>query len=290
MTDYRPPISEIAFALEHLAGYNDVAALPGYEHADLDTVVGILEDAGAFMAEVVAPTNRIGDTEGSVRQPDGSVRTPDAFKSAYKKYVDAGWSAVPFPDEFGGGNFPWSIGLAIQETLLSSNMAFALCPLLTQGAIDALLAYGDDAQKKRYLPKMISGEWTGTMNLTEPQAGSDVGALTTRAVKRDDGTYGITGQKIFITYGEHDMSDEIIHLVLARTPDARPARAASPASSCPSSSSTRTTPSGSATPSTASRSSTSSASTGRRRVSWSTTTRPDTSSARRTSGCASCSS
>ena len=220
MTDYRPPISEIAFALEHLAGYRDVAALPEYAHADLDTVVGILEDAGAFMADVVAPTNRIGDTEGAVRQPDGSVRTPDAFKSAYKKYVDAGWSAVPFPEEFGGGAFPWSIGLAIQETLLSSNMAFALCPLLTQGAIDALLAYGDDAQKKRFLPKMISGEWTGTMNLTEPQAGSDVGALTTRAVKRADGTYGITGQKIFITYGEHDMADEIIHLVLARTPDA----------------------------------------------------------------------
>ena len=220
MTDYRPPISEIAFALEHLAGYRDIAALPEYEHADLETVVGILEDAGAFMAEVVAPTNRIGDTEGAQRQPDGSVRTPAAFKDAYRKYVDAGWAAVPFPEEFGGGHFPWSIGLAIQETLLSSNMAFALCPLLTQGAIDALLAYGDDEQKQQYLPKMISGEWTGTMNLTEPQAGSDVGALTTRAVKRDDGSYAITGQKIFITYGEHDMADQIVHLVLARTPDA----------------------------------------------------------------------
>lgn len=220
MTDYRPPVSEIAFALEHLAGYRDVAALPEFEHADLETVVGILEDAGAFMADVVAPTNRIGDTEGAQHQPDGSVRMPAAFKDAYRKYVEAGWAAVPFPEQFGGGHFPWSIGLAIQEILLSSNMAFALCPLLTQGAIDALLAYGDDEQKLRYLPKMISGEWTGTMNLTEPQAGSDVGALTTRAVKRDDGSFGLSGQKIFITYGEHDMAEEIVHLVLARTPDA----------------------------------------------------------------------
>jgi alkylation response protein AidB-like acyl-CoA dehydrogenase len=220
MTDYRPPVADLAFVLEHLAGYNDVAALPEFAHADLETVVGILEEAGDFMTEVVAPTNRIGDTEGAKRQPDGSVRTPAPFRDAYGKYVDAGWGAVPFPEEFGGGNFPWSVGLAIQEMLTSSNMAFALCPLLTQGAIDALLAYGDDTQKRRYLPKMISGEWTGTMNLTEPQAGSDVGALTTRAVKREDGTYAISGQKIFITYGEHDLAEQIVHLVLARTPDA----------------------------------------------------------------------
>jgi alkylation response protein AidB-like acyl-CoA dehydrogenase len=220
MTDFRPPVTDLAFVLEHVAGYGEVSALPEFEHADLETVVGILGEAGDFMAEVVAPTNRVGDTEGAVRQADGSVTVPDAFRSAYGKYVEAGWGAVPFPERFGGGNFPWSVGLAIQEMLTSSNMAFALCPLLTQGAIDALLAYGSETQKQRYLPKMISGEWTGTMNLTEPQAGSDVGALTTRAVKRDDGTYAISGQKIFITYGEHDMADQIVHLVLARTPDA----------------------------------------------------------------------
>ena len=220
VTDYRPPVADLAFVLEHIAGYNEIAGFSGFEHADLDTVVGILEEAGEFMVEVVAPTNRQGDIEGAQRQSDGTVKTPGPFKDAYRKYVDAGWNAVPFPQEFGGGGFPWAVGLAIQEMLISSNMAFSLCPLLTQGAIDALLAFGDDAQKERYLPKMISGEWTGTMNLTEPQAGSDVGALTTRAVPRSDGTYGITGQKIFITFGEHDMAEQVVHLVLARTPDA----------------------------------------------------------------------
>ena len=218
MTDYRPPVSEITFALEHLAGYNEVSGFEPYEHADLETVSGILAEAGEFMANVVAPTNRVGDIEGSVRQPDGTVRTPSVFKDTYKKYLDAGWGSVPFPEQFGGGNFPWSIGLAIQEMFLASNMAFALCPLLTQGAIDALLAYGSDEQKKKYLPNMIAGNWTGTMNLTEPQAGTDVGALKTQAVKQQDGTYKITGQKIFITYGEHDLAEQIVHLVLARTP------------------------------------------------------------------------
>ncbi|TXN28724.1 acyl-CoA dehydrogenase [Lacisediminihabitans profunda] len=220
MSNYRPPVSDLAFVLEHVVGYPDVARLPGFEHADLATVVELLEQCGDFMANVVAPTNQPGDVEGARRQPDGSVTTPASFKPAYRQYVDAGWGSVPFPEEFDGGGFPWSVGLAIQEMLASSNMAFALCPLLTQGAIDALLHHGDQAQKLRYLPKMISGEWTGTMNLTEPQAGSDVGALTTRAVPRADGTYAITGQKIYITYGEHDMADQIVHLVLARTPNA----------------------------------------------------------------------
>lgn len=220
MSDYRPPVSDLAFVLEHVVGYPTVAALPGYEHADLETVVGLLEDCGDFMVKVIAPTNLPGDVEGAQRQPDGTVTTPAAFKSAYRQYIEAGWGAVPFPEEFGGGGFPWSVGLAIQEMLGASNMAFALCPLLTQGAIDALLHYGSDEQKQTYLPKMIAGEWTGTMNLTEPQAGSDVGALTTRAVPNGDGTYAITGQKIFITYGEHDMAEQIVHLVLARTPGA----------------------------------------------------------------------
>ncbi len=172
------------------------------------------------MAEVVAPTNRDGDTIGAKRQPDGTVTTPDSFKPAYQGYVDAGWGAVPLPEEFGGGGFPRTVGLVIQEMMTSANMAFALCPLLTQGAIEALLNYGSEEQKQRYLPKMVTGEWAGTMNLTEPHAGSDVGALTTRAVPQDDGTYKITGQKIFISFGDHDLSEQIVHLVLARTPGA----------------------------------------------------------------------
>ncbi len=220
MSEYRPPLSDLGFVLEHVVGYRDVAALPGFEHADLDTVKGLLEECADFMVETVAPTNRAGDVEGSVRQPDGSVVTPTGFKEAYKKYVEAGWGSVPFPEEYEGGGFPWSVGLAIQEIMGTSNMAFALCPLLTQGAIDALLHYGSDEQKSTYLPNMISGKWTGTMNLTEPQAGSDVGALVTKAVPNGDGTYAISGQKIFITYGEHDMAEQIVHLVLARTPGA----------------------------------------------------------------------
>ena len=201
-------------------GYPDIARLPGYEHADLDTVVELLEQCGEFMADVVAPTNRPGDIEGSLRQPDGTVVTPAGFKAAYRQYVEAGWGSVPLPEEFGGGGFPRTVGLVIQELMTSANMAFALCPMLTQGAIEAFLHFGDAEQKRRYLPKMVSGEWTATMNLTEPQAGSDVGALTTRAVPRGDGAYAITGQKIFITYGDHDMAEQIVHLVLARTPGA----------------------------------------------------------------------
>lgn len=218
--DYRPPVKDLLFSLEHVVGYPGVAALPGFEHADLDTVREVLSECAEFMAEVVAPTNRDGDTIGSHRKPDGTVETPASFKSAYRSYVEAGWAGVPLPEEFGGGGFPRTVGLIIQEMMTSANMGFSLCPLLTQGAIEALLNYGDDEQKQRYLPKMVSGEWTGTMNLTEPQAGSDVGALTTRAVPRDDGTYSITGQKIFISFGDHDLSEQIVHLVLARTPDA----------------------------------------------------------------------
>jgi alkylation response protein AidB-like acyl-CoA dehydrogenase len=220
VSNYRPPVSDFAFVLEHVVGYPELATYPGFEHADLETVVGLLHEAGDFVATAVAPSNHIGDVEGAKRAPDGSVSTPGPFREAYRQYVDAGWGSVPFPEEFGGGGFPWTVGLAIQEMLASSNMAFALCPLLTQGAIDALLHYGSDEQKAIYLPKMISGEWAGTMNLTEPQAGSDVGALTTRAVPRDDGTFAISGQKIFITFGEHDLSEQIVHLVLARTPGA----------------------------------------------------------------------
>ena len=220
MDQYQPPLADISFALEHVVGYPDIAKLPGFEHADLDTVVELLEQCGDFMSAAVAPTNRTGDTQGSRLQPDGTVLTPDGFKEVYHQYVEAGWGSVPLPEEYGGGGFPRTVGLVIQELITSANMAFSLCPLLTQGAIEALLHYGDDALKERYLPKMVTGEWTGTMNLTEPQAGSDVGALTTRAVRQGDGSYAITGQKIFITYGDHDMAEQIVHLVLARTPGA----------------------------------------------------------------------
>lgn len=220
MSEFRPPVADITFALEHVVGYDRIAQLPGFEHADLDTVVEVLSEVGDFMAELVAPTNRAGDIEGARLNPDGTVTTPTGFKEAYAAYVDAGWGSVPLPEAFGGGGFPRTVGLAIQELTTTANMAFALAPLLTQGAIEALLNYGTDEQKQQYLPKMVTGEWAGTMNLTEPHAGSDVGALTTKAVKRDDGTYAISGQKIFITFGDHDLSEQIVHLVLARTPDA----------------------------------------------------------------------
>ena len=220
MTDYRPPVKDIVFSLEHVVGYDRLAALPGFEHADIETVTGMLEECGDFMAKVVAPVNRDGDLIGAVRNADGTVSTPESFRAAYAKLVESGWTSVPFPEEFDGGGFPWTVGLAIQELLQTSSLAFALAPLLTQGAIDALLHYGSDEQKAVYLPRMVSGEWTGTMNLTEPSAGTDVGALTTKAVPNGDGTYAITGQKIFITFGDHDLSDQIVHLVLARTPGA----------------------------------------------------------------------
>ena len=208
--------------LEHVTDLAALAALPGFEHADPETVAGILDEAGRFFAEQLAPLNRIGDVQHSRRNDDGSVTTPDGFAKAYQRYVEAGWPAVPFPPEYGGGGFPWLVGIAMQEMMTAANMAFSLCPLLTQGAIDMLLHYGSEEQREVYLPKMVTGEWTGTMNLTEPQAGSDVGALTTKAVPADDGTWRITGQKIFITYGEHDLADNIVHLVLARVPDAPP--------------------------------------------------------------------
>lgn len=219
MTDYRPPVDDILFSLK-VAGYDRIAELEQFEHADLETVSGLIEEAGAFMAEVIAPTNREGDVVGSQYQGDGVVTTPPSFKPAYDKLMESGWLTPAFPSQYGGGDFPATVGSAIQELVQSSNMAFSLGPLLTHGFADAFLAYASDELKDLYLPKMIAGEWMGTMNLTEPQAGTDVGALTTKAVPNDDGSWSITGGKIFITWGEHDLTDNIIHLVLARTPGA----------------------------------------------------------------------
>jgi 3-(methylthio)propanoyl-CoA dehydrogenase len=222
MPDYVPPLRDIRFVLEHIVDLAGLSALEPFRHADPDVVFGVLEEGGRFMAEVLAPLNRVGDVEGSQLDQSGNVVTPTGFKSAYRRYVDAGWGAVPFAPEFGGGGFPWLITIVLQEMLTSANMAFSLCPLLTQGAIDMLAHHGSPEQQATYLEKMVTGEWTGTMNLTEPEAGSDVGALRTRAVPADDGSWRITGTKIFITYGEHDLTDQIVHLVLARVPDAPP--------------------------------------------------------------------
>ncbi len=219
---YAPPLADMRFVLENLVDLAALSQLPGYEHADPEMVFGVLEESGRFFAQEYAPLNRLGDTQHSRRHEDGSVTTPAGFVEAYRRYVDAGWAGVPFPPEYGGGGFPWLVAISMQEMMTAANMAFSLCPLLTQGAIDMLLHYGSEEQRETYLPRMVTGEWSGTMNLTEPQAGSDVGALTTRAVPADDGTWRITGQKIFITYGEHDLTENIVHLVLARVPDAPP--------------------------------------------------------------------
>lgn len=221
MSDYRAPLADMRFCFENLVDLAGVTQLEPYEHVDPALVFGALEENARFVESELAPLNRSGDVEHS-RWEAGRVVTPSGFKEAYRKYVDAGWGGVPFPPEYGGGGFPWTVGVALQEIMTSANLSFSMCPLLNQGAIDMLLHHADEEQKERYLGKMVAGEWTGTMNLTEPQAGSDVGAVTTRAIPADDGTWRITGQKIFITFGEHDMAENIVHLVLARVPDAPP--------------------------------------------------------------------
>jgi 3-(methylthio)propanoyl-CoA dehydrogenase len=222
MSEYRPPIDDIVFTLDHVADLSAVAKLNGFQHVDSDTTRGILTEAGRFFSEVVAPLNRVGDVQGSVLREDGTVETPEGFKEAYDKYVEAGWGGAHVAEEHGGGGLPYLVGIVIQEMFKTANVAFSLCPLLTQAAIEALVAHGTDEQRATYLEKLVSGEWAGTMCLTEPHAGSDVGALSTKAVPQDDGSYKLKGTKIFITWGDHDLTHNIIHLVLARTPDADP--------------------------------------------------------------------
>jgi 3-(methylthio)propanoyl-CoA dehydrogenase len=222
MAEYVPPLHDIRFVLEQLVDLDGLSKLETYAHADPDTVLGVIEESGRFMAEVIAPLNPVGDAVGCTLDGDGNVTTPPGFKEAYRQYVEAGWGAVPFPGEFGGGGFPWLVAVVMQEMMASASMSFSLCPLLTQGAIEMLAQHGSPAQQATYLEKMVTGEWAGTMNLTEPQAGSDLGAVGAKAVPADDGTWRISGQKIFITFGEHDLSGNIIHLVLARVPDAPP--------------------------------------------------------------------
>jgi acyl-CoA dehydrogenase len=216
---YRAPVADIAFALKHAAGVKAALAEGLYGDLDEETVDSVLEEAGKFASEVLAPLNSVGDKFGTPFK-DGAVTTPPGWKEAYTSWAAAGWNGLAGPAEFGGQDLPVAINAACSEMWNSACMAFGLGPLLTMAAVDALAAFGSDDLKQRYLEKLVSGEWTGTMQLTEPQAGSDVGALRTKAVRAEDGSYRITGSKIFITYGEHDLTDNIIHFVLARLPDA----------------------------------------------------------------------
>ena len=221
MADYTPPLRDIKFVLRHSADLDEIIEYPGFEHVDPETIDGALDEAGRFMAEVIAPTNRAGDEIGAT-WAEGSVTTPEAFKGAWRKYVDAGWSAVAGPPGSGGHGFPETVGFAVSEMFVSANLAFSLNPMLTGSAITVIRDHADDELRATYLEKLVTAEWTGTMVLTEPEAGSDVGALRTKATPNDDGNYLINGSKIFITWGDHDLSDNIIHLVLARLPDAPP--------------------------------------------------------------------
>ncbi|MFN8695178.1 MAG: acyl-CoA dehydrogenase [Burkholderiales bacterium] len=215
MTTYTAPLKDISFVLKHVVGLDEVSKLAGCEEVTEDLVEAIFSEAGKFSSEVLAPLNRSGDQEGA-KIANGVVTTPKGFKDAYWQYVEGGWSQLEAPVEFGGQGLPHVVATPVSEMLGSANMAFKLCPLLTLGAIEALHQHASPELKEKFLPKMSAGQWTGTMNLTEPQAGSDLALVRTKAVPVGDGTYKITGQKIFITYGEHDYTENIIHLVLAR--------------------------------------------------------------------------
>ncbi|MBP6119989.1 MAG: acyl-CoA dehydrogenase [Giesbergeria sp.] len=212
---YTAPLKDMLFDIEHLAQIDQVAQLPGFEDAGLDTAQAVLEECAKLAEGVLAPLNWEGDQNPSAFK-DGAVQTTPGFKAAFRQYAEGGWQGLQHPQDFGGQGLPKTIGAACIEMINSANMSFALCPLLTDGAIEALLTAGSDALKTTYLEKLVTGEWTGTMNLTEPQAGSDLALVRTRAEPQGDGTYKVFGTKIFITYGDHDMAENIVHLVLAR--------------------------------------------------------------------------
>jgi alkylation response protein AidB-like acyl-CoA dehydrogenase len=219
MSEYIPPLKDMRFVLEELAPLSELAALPGCEDTNLELAAAILEEAGKLAAGVLSPLNVTGDREGA-RWSDGEVLTARGWREAYRQFVDGGWNGLSCAPEHGGQGLPRLVSALVEEMWNAANVSFALCPMLTWGAIEALELRGSDAQKQMYLPKLISGQWTGTMNLTEPQAGSDLSAVRTRAIPQPDGSYRLYGQKIFITYGEHDLTENIVHLVLARKPDA----------------------------------------------------------------------
>jgi alkylation response protein AidB-like acyl-CoA dehydrogenase len=212
---YVAPLNDMLFVIRHLAGIDEIAKMPGFEDAGFDTARAVLEECAKFNEGVVAPLNVTGDRNPSTWQ-DGKVTTTPGFKEAYAQYAQGGWQGLQHPAQFGGQGLPKTVGAACVEMLNSANLSFALCPLLTDGAIEALLTAGSDELQAAYLEHLVSGEWTGTMNLTEPQAGSDLALVRTRAQPQADGTYRLFGTKIFITYGEHDMAQNIVHMVLAR--------------------------------------------------------------------------
>ena len=220
MPQYMPPVRDTRFVLEQVVGLDRYANVPGFANATPDTVEAVLEQGGRFVADVLFPLNQSGDQEGCTRHEDGSVTTPKGFKEAYQQFVESGWGTLAAPEAYGGQAMPHVISTAFQEYMVSANMAFAMYPGLAHGAIAALIAKGSPEQQEKYVPKMVSGEWGGTMNLTEPQCGTDLGLIRTRAEPQGDGSYLITGTKIFISAGEHDLTSNIIHLVLAKTPGA----------------------------------------------------------------------
>ncbi len=218
MTEFSAPLQDMNFIIREVAGLDSINTLPGLEEATPDLVEAVLEEANKFCSQILAPLNQSGDRE-KVQWKAGVVKTASGWKDAYNTFVKGGWNGLAFDAEFGGQGLPWLVGAAFNEMMQAANMSFGLCPLLNQGAIEALIQHGSDELKTTYLKKLVSGEWCGTMNLTEPQAGSDLAAVRTKAVPEGD-HYRISGQKIFITYGDHNLSDNIIHLVLARLPDA----------------------------------------------------------------------
>ncbi|MEO0392849.1 MAG: acyl-CoA dehydrogenase [Pseudomonadota bacterium] len=218
MIPYHAPVADMSHVLKEIIGLERLSSLPGFDMVDDDLVDAVLDQADKLASDVLAPLNIVGDQNGCSLE-NGVVRTPEGFKAAYDHYVEGGWNSLPFTPDYGGQGMPWALAFAVQEMWQSANMAFGLCPLLNQGAVDLLTEHGSKEQKDIYLEKMISGEWTGSMNLTEPQAGSDVGAVRTKAEPHGD-HYLIKGNKIWITYGEHDWTDNIVHMVLARLPDA----------------------------------------------------------------------
>jgi len=217
MGEYNAPLKDMSFVLNNVVNLDELAGIEKFEHAESDVVAAVLEEASKLSGNVLSPLNKVGDLAGTSVSA-GVVTSPDGWNEAYAQFVAGGWNGISAPEEFGGGSMPQAVSLATVEMWNSSNMAFALCPLLTQGAIESLIAHGTKEQQETYLEKLVTGEWSATMNLTESHAGSDVGALRSKAEPAADGSWLISGQKIFITYGEHEMAENIIHLVLARTP------------------------------------------------------------------------
>jgi acyl-CoA dehydrogenase len=221
MSTYIAPVKDMLFNMNELAGLEEIAGLPGNEEVSADLVEAILDEAAKFASEVVDPLNAVGDKQGN-KWNNGVVTTADGFKEAYASFCETGWNGMPASTEFGGQGLPVTVSTAVLEMWKSASISFSLCQMLTLGAVEAIAHHGSDELKATFLPNMVSGKWTGTMNLTEPQAGSDLAAIRSKAEPRGDGTYAITGTKIFITWGEHDMAENIVHLVLARLPDAPP--------------------------------------------------------------------